>query len=425
MSETLQRRTRELGAAPGASAPKAAPTRLRRTPFLIAALLFAGVLALGVARHAERDRDAAAYQEAQANAVLNIRTAKVVEKAGPIRLELPGQTLAIEQARLFARATGYIAERRADIGTKIKKGDLLARIAAPDLDQQYAQAQAQLALSKAQLSQAKAQVEQARANVNLAKATYARTATLVKQNYESKQNNDNAAANVETQTANLSAAQAGVEVAQANVAAQQATVERLRQLTEFEAVTAPFKGVVTARNIDVGDLVSADANGGTPLFSVARDDVLRVQVAVPQAEAAGLVDGLEAGVVIPEQPSKTFKGRIARNASSLDPLTRTLLTEVDVPNPTGELRPGLFVRVVLEIPRAKRLVNVPAQSILFGADGPRVAAVDGDVIRMKKIVIARDFGTTVDVEQGLFGDETIAVDPPADIRDGRRVSIKN
>ncbi|PWB84225.1 MAG: efflux RND transporter periplasmic adaptor subunit [Methylocystaceae bacterium] len=426
MSESLQRRARELAPSSGASATKTAPTRLKRTPFFIAALLFAGVLALGVTRHVERDQDAAVFQQTRANAVLHVRAAKVVKQAGPAPLELPGQTLAIEQARLFARATGYIAERRADIGTKIKKGDLLARIAAPELDQQYAQAQAQLALSKAQLSQSKAQVEQARANVNLAKATYARTATLVKQNYESKQNNDNAAANVETQTANLSAAQAGVEVAQANVAAQQATVDRLKQLTEFEAVTAPFKGVVTARNIDVGDLVSADANGGTPLFSVARDDVLRVQVAVPQSEAVGLADGLEAGIVIPETPGKTFKGRIARNASALDPVTRTLLVEVDVPNPTGELRPGLFVRVVLEVPRARPLVSVPAQSILFGAEGAQVATIDdGDVIRMKKIVIARDFGTTVDVEQGLSGDETIALDPPADIRDGRKVSIRN
>ncbi|KAB2851622.1 MAG: HlyD family efflux transporter periplasmic adaptor subunit [Sphingopyxis terrae] len=299
MSELLHPRTRELEPSPGIRIPKAAPPRLRKRPFFLIALLLGGVLAIGVFRHAGRDHDALVYQQTQANAVLNVRAAKVVKQAGPVRVEPPGQTLAIEQARLFARATGYIAERRADIGTKVKKGDLLARIAAPDLDQQYAQALAQLTLSKAQLSQSKAQVEQTRANLNLAKVTYARTSMLVKQNYESKQNNDNAAANVETQTANLAAAQAGVEVSQANVASQQATVDRLKQLTEFEAVTAPFKGVVTARNIDVGDLVSADANGGTPLYSLARDDVLRVQVAVPQAEAAGLVDGLEAGVVIP------------------------------------------------------------------------------------------------------------------------------
>lgn len=423
MSEMLQPRTRELDPI---GIPKTAPSRLRKTPFFVGALVLGGVLALGVARHAARDHDAVVYQQAQANAVLNVRAAKVVKQGGPMRLELPGQTLAIEQARLFARATGYIAERRADIGTKVKKGDLLARIAAPDLDQQYAQALAQLTLSKAQLSQSKAQVEQSRANLNLAKVTYARTSMLVKQNYESKQSNDNAAANVEAQTANLSAAQAGVDVAAANVASQQATVDRLKQLTEFEAVTAPFKGVVTARNIDVGDLVSADANGGTPLFSMARDDVLRVQVAVPQAEAAGLVDGLEAGIVIPEMPTKIFKGRIARNASSLDVTTRTLLIEVDVPNPTGELRPGLFVRAVLDIPRVRPRVTVPAQSILFGADGAQVAAIDkSDVIHMTKIVIARDFGTTVEVKEGLSGDETVALDPPADIRSGRKVAIRD
>lgn len=426
MSEFPHPRPRELEPAPVIGPREHAPATLNTKPFKVAGLLLAGVLSLGVLRHAARDHEASAYQEARANAILNIRATKVVTQSGPVRLELPGQTLAIEQARLFARATGYIAERRADIGTKVRKGNLLARIAAPDLDQQFSQARAQLALAKAQLAQSKAQVEQTRASLNLAKATYARSSTLAKQNYESKQSFDNAAASVEAQTANLAAAEAGVEVSKANVAAQQATLDRLEQLTGFEAVTAPFDGVVTARNIEVGDLVSADVNGGTPLFSVARDDVLRVQVAVPQAETIGLVDGLEAEVAIPEMPGRTFKGRVARNASSLDAATRTLLTEVDVANATGELRPGLFVHVVLAIPRAAPLVTAPAQAILFGASGAQVAVVEnGESIRMKTITIARDYGTTVDVREGLAGDETIVLDPPADIRDGTRVSIRN
>jgi RND family efflux transporter MFP subunit len=420
MSDLPQRRSEGFASM---AEPRDAP-RLRKGPFLLLALLLAGVLWSGALRHARRDREAAAFQEAQSDAVLSLRVAKVVKVAGPYHVELPAQTLAFEQARLFARATGYIAERRADIGTKVKPGDLLLRIAAPDLDQQYAQAKAQLALAKAQLLQSKAQVEQTKASLNLAKITYGRASTLAKNNYESKQNADNALANVETQTANLSAAQAGVEVSQANIGANQANVDRLEQLVGFKNVTAPFRGVVTARNVDVGDLVSADANGGTPLFTLARDDVLRVQVSVPQAEAQGLVDGLEAKILAPEL-DKTFKGRVTRNAVSLDPLTRTLLTEVDIPNPTGELRPGMFVRLVLDIPRVRPHVNVPAPAILFGAQGPRVAVVGKDgVIRIAPIVIARDYGTSVDVEEGLSGNEQVALDPPVDLRDGRKVTIR-
>ncbi|WP_036294296.1 efflux RND transporter periplasmic adaptor subunit [Methylosinus sp. PW1] len=404
---------------------EAPPPRLRKLPFLLLLALLALVLLIGLRRHAAQEHDAQAFQQEQANATLSLRAAKVTKIAGPVHIELPGQTLAWEQARVFARATGYIAERRVDIGSKVKQGDLLLRISAPDLDQQYAQAVAQLALNKAQLLQSKAQVEQGKASLNLAKLTYGRSSQLVKNNYESKQNNDANAANVETQAANLQSAEAGVEVAQANIAAAQANVDRLKQLVGFKDVTAPFRGVVTARNIEVGDLVSADANSGTPLFSLARDDILRVQVSVPQSEAAGLVDGLESKVEAPEMPGKSFKGRIARNANSLAAGSRTLLTEVDVPNPTGELRPGMFVRVVLDIPRPRPLVNVSAQSILFGAEGPRVAVIGkDDVVRLAKINITRDFGANVDVDQGLTGDETVAIDPPADIRDGRKVTIR-
>lgn len=424
MTETLQPQGRGF-ASTGVGVREAPPPRLRRLPFFLVLALLALVLLIGFLRHAAQEHDAQMFQQEQANAPLSLRATKVTKVAGPVHVELPGQTLAWEQARLFARATGYIAERRVDIGSKVKQGDLLVRISAPDLDQQYSQALAQLALNKAQLLQSKAQVEQNKANLNLAKLTYGRSSQLVKNNYESKQNNDINAANVETQAANLQSAQAGVEVAQANIAAAQANVDRLKELVGFKDVAAPFKGVVTARNIEVGDLVSADANSGTPLFSMARDDVMRVQVSVPQSEAAGLVDGLEAKVLPPEMPGKSFEGRIARNASSLAAASRTLLTEVDVPNPTGELRPGMFVRVVLDIPRPRPLVNIPAPSILFGADGPRVAVIDkDDVVRMAKIGITRDFGTNVDVDQGLTGDETIALDPPADIRDGRKVTIR-
>lgn len=406
--------------APGARAPT-----LNKRPFLIGAAILASVLAIGVIRHVWRNYEASAFRHMQETTVPFVRTAKVVRQDGPMEIELPGQILAINQARLFARATGYIAERRVDIGSRVKQGDLLARIAAPELDQQYAQAKAQLILSKAQAEQAVAQVEQTRASLDLAQRTHARTATLAKQKFESKQNDDVARSNVETQAANLVAAQAGVDVAKANIAAQQATVDRLKELVDFESVLAPFDGVVTARNVEMGDLVTADASGPTPLFSIARDDILRVQVAVPQAQAIGLVDGLDAWIIVPEEPGKIFKGYVARNASALDQATRTLLVEVEVANQSGDLRPGLFTRVRLDIPRAQPSVMTPATAILFRDKGPQVATVgEDDIVQLRSVVIARDFGVTVEIKDGLAGDETVILDPPVDIRDGKKVAVK-
>jgi len=182
---------------------------------------------------------------------------------------------------------------------------------------------------------------------------------------------------------------------------------------------------VTARNVEMGDLVTADAAGPTPLYSMARDDILRIQIAVPQAQAIGLVDGLAAGIIVPEEPGKIFKGYVARNASALDQATRTLLVEVEVANQSGDLRPGLFTRVRLDVPRAQPSVLTPAQAILFRDNGPQVATIGKDgVVELRSIAIARDFGVTVEIKDGLVGDETVIVDPPADISSGKKVAVK-
>jgi len=396
----------------------------RRAFVLVAAVLLAA-LAWGAYGHWQRDAAATRTQEQTASFTPEVRVAVAKRLDGPVLLTLPGSVLPFDVARIYPRATGYIAERQVDIGSRVHKGDLLVRIAAPDLDQQLAQAEAQLGQMQAALLQAGAAADQARSDTQLANVTNFRTSRLAGQGWESRQNADNTRLGLSSKQAGLANAAAGVKVAEANVRAQLATVQRLQQLAEYEKVQAPFDGVVTARNIDNGDLVKADdASGGTPLFTVQRDDVVRVQVNVPQSGAVGLKDGLEAKVHVPELPGRVFTGKVARNSVALDAASRTMLAQVDVNNPDGALRPGLFVSVDFAIPRSAPSVVVPAEAVLFNGEGLRVAVVDGsNHVHLRNVSIYRDFGTTLELRDGLQGGERLALTPPADIAEGQQVKV--
>jgi RND family efflux transporter MFP subunit len=398
------------------------PPRKRVLVFVL--IPVASLLALGSYLHYQTYAAAARTQAEQRDFVPEVRTTTAQRVDAPVELTLPGQTEAFNVANLFARATGYVAERRVDIGSRVHKDDLLLRIAAPDLDQQLEQAQAQLGQTQAAILQAQAQLESAQANTNLANVTKYRETTLANQGWETKQNADNASANFSVQTAGIANAQAGIAVAVANLKAQQATVDRLQALIAFEHVKAPFDGVITARNVEAGDLLTQDNVSGTPLFSIARDDILRVAVYVPQSGAIGIHDGVEATVTVPEMPGRTFKARVARSAVALQSASRSLLTEVDVPNPNGAIRPGLFVNVTFSIPRQTPAVVVPDEALVFNADGLRVAMVQpDDTIRFQKVTVYRDFGTTAELRDGLQGGETLVLSPPADLGDGSKVQL--
>ena len=243
-------------------------------------------------------------------------------------VSLPGTTSAFATADIFARASGYIAKRYVDIGDQVKQGQLLAEISAPEIDHQIAQAQATL-------SQSEAALRQQQANADLASVTWGRDKPLVEKGWVTAQQGD-----VDRQ--NLQAQQAAVGVAQSNVAAQQAQIKVLQQAKDYLSVLAPFDGVVTRRNIDVGSLVQADATTGTFMFTVMQTNVIRTQVYVPQDQAFGVAPGVEAVVRVPELPDRGFPGKVTRMADALDPLTRTLLTEIDVPNPDGALPSGVY-----------------------------------------------------------------------------------
>ena len=282
-------------------------------------LLVFGAFVWGAWSHYEQRSQAVSDAKKRRGFIPTVRVEDVRESESVIHATWPGATLAYEQANLYARATGYISTRNVDIGSKVRAGDVLAIIAAPDLDQQLAQA-------RAQLIQMQASVEQAKATAELGRVTSTRSSKHFTQDSVSKQQADN-------DRLTYASEKASTAVAEANVVAQQAAVDRLVQLTSFERVTAPFDGTVTARFIDVGALVQADDVSGTFLFTMMHGNAIRIQTYVPQDQAFGLTAGVEAVIGVPEIPKRNFPGKVTMVAGALAPGTRTLLAEIDVPNP--------------------------------------------------------------------------------------------
>jgi RND family efflux transporter MFP subunit len=388
-----------------------AERRRRRTARLLGLGTFASlglVVGIGAWQHAHRAAATIATLEAARTAVPVVRVAVVKADDRPLQIDLPGTIQAFDSATLFARASGYIGRRDVDIGSRVHAGDVLAVISAPELDQQLAQA-------RAQLSQMQAALAQSQANMELARANNGRTSRLVQQGWAAVQQGD-------TDRLNFTAQTAAVGVARANLEAQQAQVNRLEQLTGFERVVAPFDGVITSRQIDVGSLVTADASSGTPLFSIAHTDVLRVQVYVPQDAFFGLKDGEQAEITVPELPGRVFHGTVARNASVLQPETRTLLAEVDVNNADGALTAGLYAIVHLKEPRTNPVILVPSQAVIFDKDGLSAAVYENGEARLRRLDIEADDGAQVAVRAGLNASDQLILNPPIGLVNGMRVT---
>ena len=401
------------------------PPAPRRGVFLVAGGILAVLLIFGAVGHWMQSNRAEAAHHQAVDEVPTVQTQKVQRTDKAVDITLPGQTLAYDTATLYARATGYIAQRQVDIGSTVHKGDLLVRISAPDTDEQLAQAKAQLLQNQAAFLQAQSQLKSANANSSLAKITRFRETTLASEGWETKQNADNSRANFKVQTESVAQAEAGIRSAQANIAAQVAVIRRLAALVDFERITAPFDGVVTVRNVDNGDLVNADQSGGTPLFSLDRTDIIRVQVYVPQSDAIGIRPGLQADVNVSEIAGRTFHGSVARSSVSLTQNARTMLVEVDVPNIDGALRSGLYATVTFHIPRQQPGVIVPDEAMVFDETGLHVLVLQNDAtLKAVPIDIYRDFGTSAELRGGLAGDEDVVVNPPADLGTGSKVKVQ-
>src|ERR1700722_11060196 len=390
--------------------PAIAPGAGRKTfrMFLIAALLVGAGVAFGVWRHSLAEAEVNATSEQRRSIVPAVRVTTIRTIDGMMMALPPASTDAFEAAYIMARITGYVAKRYVDIGDHVKVGQLLAEISAPELDHQIAQAQATLALSEAALNQAKAKRE-------IASVTWNRDSNLAGQGWITSQQAD-------TERLNLRAQEAAVTVAQANIRAQQAQLEVLLQQKSYQRVVAPFDGIVTQRNIDNGSLVQADAAGGMPMFTVMHSDVIRIQTYVPQDQAFGLQKGVGAIVRVPEMPGVEFRGTVSRVASALQPGTRTLQTEIDVPNKEGMLTPGTYCEVELLIPRKTMSLIVPAEAVIFNRNGLSAAVVENGVVHLRKLTVVRDRGTTLEVSAGVAAGDQGILTPPVDISEGRTVN---
>jgi RND family efflux transporter MFP subunit len=373
-------------------------------------LALLGGLAIGVWHHYTLHLAVAATAEQARDFVPRVRVAAVRASDATMSVTLPATTDAFETANIFARASGYITERDVDIGSRVKAGDLLAAITAPELDQQIAQAEANLA-------QAKATRRQTKANRELARVTWARDSVLVNQGWVTQQQGD-------TDRLSYAAQQQAARANAGTIKSQEAQLLVLRQQKAYQQVVAPFDGVVTRRNVDVGTLVQADATSGTFLFTLNQSDVVRIQLFVPQDAAIGVKPGVAAVVRVPEMPDRTFPGTVTRIADALDPATRTLLTEIDLPNPNGELAPGMYCTVELKVPRRTPSLIVPAGAIVFDADGLHVLVVENGIVHSRKITEVRDLGTEIEVSDGVNPGEQVVLTPPVDLGDGAKVQVR-
>jgi RND family efflux transporter MFP subunit len=373
----------------------------------IVLLLLLGGLGIGGWRHYQAELEVATTAQQNRNFVPNVRVAAVRASDSKITVSLPATTTAFEAANIFARTNGYIEKRYVDIGDRVKAGALLADITAPELDHQITQAKATLAQNQATLRQTQASRE-------LAEVTNGRDSKLVKQGWLTLQQGDN-------DRLTLQAQQAAVGVAQSNIEAQEAQIRILGQEKAYQRVVAPFDGVITQRNIDNGSLVTS---GSTFMFTLMHPDVIRTQVFVPQDEAFGVGPGVDAVVRVAEIPDRTFPGKVTRIASALQPGSRTLLTEIDVPNPDGALSPGVYCTVELLIPRKTPSMIIPADAVVFDQNGVHIAVVENGTVRLQKITIARDFGKEVEVHDGVRPDDQVILNPMIGLADGSRVTVR-
>ena len=380
----------------------------------IVGAFFAGYIPL-------KKRNALIVSEAreQQQALPRVEVIQVGRSSSKSELLLPGNIQAVTEAPILARADGYIKRRLVDIGDRVKAGQTVAEIEAPELDQQVLQAQASFEQAQAALDQALANQRQGKANEELARITASRWKTLAEQGVVSRQENDQYQAQYLAQVANLEALDKAAAAARSNIAAAQANLGRLNEMQSYRIVKAPFDGIITLRNVDVGALVNS---GNTLLYRIAQTDVLRIYVNVPQSNADAVQAGQAAQLTVSNLPGRTFLGKVARTAKALDPSSRTMLVEVQVENRDGLLLPGMYAEVDLSSPRANPPLVLPGDALIVRAEGTEVAVVQADhTVHFQKIQVGRDYGDKIEVTSGLHMDDMVVANPTDAVQEGVKV----
>ena len=391
---------------PHATAPP--PRNLRRVG-LIAAAAAIVIAVFGILQRRGHEAEVAQWTQDQAIPTVAVITPKV--GAATQRLVLPGTVQAWYEAPIYARVPGYLKDWNFDYGAHVKKGDVLAEIETPDLD-------AQLSAAQAKLNSARAVVNVRQAEKQFAETTFQRWRDSPKgvvsvQEQESKE-------------ADYNSAIARFNSATAEVAADQGEVDRLQALESFKSITAPFDGVVTARETDIGALINAGSGGNNQpeLFRVADIHMMRIYVQVPQQLSAGIRAGLTAEVHLPQYPDKTFKATVATTSNAINTSARTLLVELHADNPDGLLQPGAYAQVDFELPSNPNVVRIPTSALVFREHGTEVAIIGpGDKIELKPITLGRNLGTEIEVLKGLTVSDRLVNSPPDSLATGDTVRI--
>jgi membrane fusion protein, multidrug efflux system len=377
--------------------PEVPPAPPQRALMIVGVLLLVLLIAGGLTLWSRMSHERALAKETERETVPTVAVVYPQSEKPDEDLVLPGSLLAYEESPIYARTSGYLVKWYKDIGSRVTKGELLAKIDTPEVDQE--------------LNQTRAARQQIVAQVDLAKISSDRWENLRKTDSVSAQEADQY--------------QSGYKQSQANLSAADANVRRLEQLEGFKDVYAPFSGVLTKRNVDPGALINAGAGAaGRELFDLARVDPLRVYTSVPQAYAPYIKVGAKTVIVLQEFPGQKFLGVIARTAEAIDPATRTLLTEVDVPNKDGRLLPGSFGEVHFAVGSGVNKVTIPVNSMLFRAEGARVAVIGpGNKVQLRPINIGRDYGTTLEILGGVSPTDQIVINPADSLEDGQQVNV--
>jgi RND family efflux transporter MFP subunit len=375
-----------------------APRRRSRLFLLLVGVVILLVIAGAFTLLERRSQYQALANETEKLAVPTVSVIHPVAESGQEDLVLPSTLQAYVESPIYARTTGYVKKWYHDIGSRVQKGDLLADIDTPEVDQQ--------------LSQARAELNTSQANSDLSKITATRYEELIKTDGVSKQEVDNAAGDYAAK--------------KATVQSSEANVRRLEELESFKHIYAPFSGVITRRNIDIGNLINA-GNGGSAqeLFFLAQTDPIRAYVSVPEVYASAIRPGLGAFLELTQFPSDKFQGKVVRTADAIDLASRTLNTEVDVPNRAAQLLPGGYAQVHLLVKVTGARLQVPVNALLFRSEGLRAVVIDADhKTHLRPLTIGRDYGTTLEVLQGLNADDWIVLNPADSLEDGIKVNVK-
>ena len=380
---------------PSSGQPNGRPAR--KTGLLVGVVILILLIAGAVTIVSKLGEKKALAAETERLAIPNVSVTHPRQEQSQEELVLPATVQAYKESPIYARTNGYLLRWYKDIGSHVNKGELLADIDTPEVDQE--------------LMQARATRQQIQAQLGLAKISAERWENLRKSDSVSQQEVDQQVS--------------GYQQAQANLAAAEANVHRLEQMESFRHIYAPFSGVLTKRNIDVGALINS-GNGGSnrELFDVAQVDPLRVYVNVPQTYSLLIQTGMKAFLVQGEYAGQKFEGKVVRTADAIDPATRTLLTEIDVPNPNGKILPGAYAQVHFAAKVNAPRLTVPINTLLFRAEGPRAAVVDSEnKVHLHPIAIGRDYGSSVEVVSGLEAGDQVIVNPADSLEDGQKVNL--